>query len=300
MQTHPISGRFVGWFYPVLITISLSACQTPPPKATQDFVAAANALAQAESDYFDQIQAASDASHMLLAGAIYVGHGGDFNSIRQELNRRDDFSKAKKLRLAVLSQLQNYAQQLEAITTAAGGSWVADDAKATTTDVTKLLGDLKAAKITSQQAGIVQTAVNDLAQAIINNMTARELQKLSQEASKPIADIADFIAKDNGLIEETNFAPGLSADQETALMSMLNFVYTDRSVNAAQRYAVLMEWKDWKPALVTKGADIASALKKLQQANDALAADQEASANVLAGQAFQFAEQALGVSTPGK
>src|SRR5271170_6630831 len=89
LGTSPISGRFVGWFYPVLITISLSACQTPPTKATQDFVAAANALAQAESDYFDQIQAASDASHMLLAGAIYVGHGGDFNSIRQELNRRD-------------------------------------------------------------------------------------------------------------------------------------------------------------------------------------------------------------------
>jgi hypothetical protein len=112
MQTRPVSSRFVDWFYPVLIMISLSACQTPPTKATQDFAAAANALAQPESDYFDQIQAASDASHMLLAGAIYVGHGGDFDSVRQELTRRDDFSKAKKLRLAVLSQLQNYAQQI--------------------------------------------------------------------------------------------------------------------------------------------------------------------------------------------
>ena len=42
---------------------SLSSLTSP----SQDFVAAANALAQAESDYFDEIQTASDAAYRLQA-----------------------------------------------------------------------------------------------------------------------------------------------------------------------------------------------------------------------------------------
>jgi hypothetical protein len=79
----------------MLIGLAISGCQTAPTGAANDFVTAANALAQAESAYFDQIQAASDDSHVLIASAVYVRHVGPFSSIAGELTKRDDFSKAK-------------------------------------------------------------------------------------------------------------------------------------------------------------------------------------------------------------
>jgi hypothetical protein len=272
----------------------------PPTGAAQNFVSAANALAQAESDYFDQIQAASDESHLLLAGAIYVGRGGNFKSISAELLKRDDFSKAKQLRMALMTQLQNYAQQVQAITTTSSGTWVSDDAKSAVTDVTKLLSDASAAKISTAESGIIQTAVTDIAQAIINSMTTKELATLSQEADKPIAELASFISQDNINIEQNNFATGLAGDQNTAMMAILNFIYTDKGVNAAERYSALTQWMAWKPVLVTKATDIAAALKKLQQANDALAAKQEISAGSLASEAFQLAQQAFQAAKPSK
>lgn len=161
------------WWPMMLLLLLVTGCQSVPTSQVQDFVSATNALAQAESNYFDQLQAASDQSHVLIASAIYVAHGQDFPTIATELTKRDDFSKAKALRMAAMAQLQNYAQQLSAITTAATGTWIADDANSTSTEVTKLLTDQKAAKVTQQQAGLIQTGVNKLAAAIISPDYAR-------------------------------------------------------------------------------------------------------------------------------
>ncbi len=78
-----------------VLLLGLAACQTVPAGPVQDFVAASDALVQAESAYFDELQAASDSSHGLLAGAIYVGHGAAFADIAPELAKRDDFSQAR-------------------------------------------------------------------------------------------------------------------------------------------------------------------------------------------------------------
>jgi len=246
----------------LLFAATVTGCQTPSLKAGQDFVAAANALAQAESDYFDPVQVASDASHLLIAGANYVARNGAFANVASGLSKKDDFSKAKALRMAVMAQLQNYAQQVAAIMTEAGGTWVADDAKAVTSNVDTLLTDIGAVKISQQQAGLIQTAVTNLAQAIVNNMAADELQSLAKQARRPIADIAVFIAQDHANIEADNFASGLALDQTTSMMNMLHAIYEDKSVHSAERFAALMEWRDWKPALVTKGSDIDAATEE--------------------------------------
>ena len=96
-----------------LLTAALFAegCQSTSGimQPSKDFVAATGALAQAESDYFDQIQSASDAVHRLDGGSDFVSHNGDFASIYKRMQNRDDFSRAKAIRMAVMRQLQNYS-----------------------------------------------------------------------------------------------------------------------------------------------------------------------------------------------
>jgi len=284
----------------VLLAVVTVGCQSIPTGPAQNFVAASNSLAQAESDYFDQLQAASDESHVLLAGAIYVQGGPKFSTIAPELTKRDDFSKAKAVRMAVMAQLQNYAQQIAAITAAATGTWIADDAKSVTTNLTALLKDQRAAKVTSQQAGLIQVAVEQLASAIVSSVTARNLQSLAEQARTPISDIATMVTQDNANIESDNFAPGLISDQQTAMIAILNAIYADPRVNSSQRFAAVMAWHGWKPSLVNKGSDISSALANLVTANDALAAGQPFSAGELASQAAAVAEQALATSSGAK
>lgn len=288
------------WWPMMLLLLLVTGCQSVPTSQVQDFVSATNALAQAESNYFDQLQAASDQSHVLIASAIYVAHGQDFPTIATELTKRDDFSKAKALRMAAMAQLQNYTQQLSAITTAATGTWIADDANSTSTEVTKLLTDQKAAKVTQQQAGLIQTGVNKLAAAIISSITARNIQSLAKEAQKPISDIATMVSQDNTNIEADNFESGLVEDQQQAMLNVLHILYDDRSVSAVQRFFAIRTWQGWKPSLVTEGKDISDAMAKLVKANDALAAKQPISANAFLQQTIASAEHAIGLSTGTK
>lgn len=288
------------WWPMMLLLLLVTGCQSVPTSQVQDFVSATNALAQAESNYFDQLQAASDQSHVLIASAIYVAHSQDFPTIATELTKRDDFSKAKALRMAAMAQLQNYTKQLSAITTAETGTWIADDANSTSTEVTKLLTDQKAAKVTQQQAGLIQTGVNKLAAAIISSITARNIQSLAKEAQKPISDIATMVSQDNTNIEADNFESGLVEDQQQAMLNVLHILYDDRSVSAVQRFSAIMTWQGWKPSLVTEGKDISDAMAKLVKANDALAAKRPISANAFLQQTIASAEHAIGLSTGTK
>jgi len=287
----------------VALLLALAGCQTAPSAApAQNFVAAANALTQAESDYFDQIQAASNASHLALAGTAYVAHVGSFDDIKTKLAAHDDFSHAKAVRLAVMTQLQNYAKEVDAITAAAGGSWIADDVKSvnnTTKNIPDLLEKATGSKIPVNH-GAVQTAVTDLGNVIVNNVTATELQGLAKNAHDPIAAIANMIAQDNDYIETQHFASGLGKIQNDDMMAMLSNAYTDPNAGPAARFSVFMTWQDWHPVLVTKGKDVADAMTALTNANDALAAGQTLSAADFAKQAFESAQGATATPTPAK
>jgi hypothetical protein len=276
---------------------SLSSLISP----SQDFVAAANAIAKAESDYFDEIQAASDSSYRLQAAETYVAHSSTFQVFVGELNKHDDFSKAKALRLTAMHQLQNYAQQISSITTGGNGTWVADDAKAATSNIDKLVtdaGDKAAAQLFTSHAGLIETAVTDLGRAIINHQSAKELQALAQEVKEPIAQIADMVKQDNVNIEADNFTNSLKADQTQAIHDILHFIYEDQKVNAFERFNALQITVNWKPSLVTKGHAIQSALEKLQAANDAMAKKEDTSVRSLAQEAYSLAKQATETSVP--
>jgi hypothetical protein len=276
---------------------SLSSLTSP----SQDFVAAANALAQAESDYFDEIQTASDAAYRLQAAETYVAHSSTFQAFAEELKKHDDFSKAKALRLIAMRQLQNYGQQILAITTGGSATWIADDAKSATTNIGTLIkdaGDKAEAQLLTSHAGVIETAVTDLGRAIINHQSAKELQALAQEVKEPIAQIADMVKQDNDNIEADNFTNSLKADQTQAIHDILHFIYEDPKVNAFERFNALQITVNWKPSLVTKGQAIQSALQKLQAANDAMAKKENASLRSLAQEAYSLAKQATETSAP--
>lgn len=285
--------------------VILTGCQNTSgvTDPSQEFVAAANALAQAESDYFDEIQTASDASYRLQAAEDYVGHNGSFTTFASDLSKHDDFSKAKKLRVAAMTQLQNYAQQIAAITSGTNASWISDDAKTTTTSVSTLLndvGDKGGSQLLTSHAGLIQSAVAHLGQAIISNKSAKELKILATEAKDPISKIAYMVKEDNENIEADKFAESLKADQTVALHNILHFIYEDKNVNSFERFSALQITANWKPSLVTKGEAIQSALKKLQAANDALARKDNISLGALAQQAHNFAQKALNIPSPVK
>jgi len=287
----------------LLVAAALAACQSISSLSgpSQDFAAAANALAQAESDYFDEIQAASDAAYRLQAAESYVGHNGTFAHFAAELGKRDDFSKAKALRMAAMQQLQNYAQQIQAITTGASATWIADDAKSATTNISTLVkdaGDNAAAQLLTKQSGVIETAVTDLGRAIINYESAKELQTLAQDARAPIAQITEMVRQDNANIEADNFTASLSADQAQAVKDILHSIYDDPKVNAAERLSALRGAANWKQSLVTKGQAIQGALAKLQAANEAIAKKEDTSLGALARRAYTLAQQAISTPSP--
>jgi hypothetical protein len=283
------------------IVLASCASMSSLTRPSQGFVTAANALAQAETDYFDQIQAASDAGYRMQAAEDYVGHNGTFAKVSKELSKHDDFSKAKALRVAAMAQLQNYAQQIAAITSDVSASWIADDAKTTATNVSTLLkeaGDNAASQLLTSHAGTIQTAVTKLGQAIVGNESAKEVQTLAQEAKDPIAQIAEMVKEDNANIEKDQFKGGLQTDQAQALRDILHYIYSDPNVNSFERFNAIQITATWKRTLITKGQAIQSALERLQAANNALAMKEDTSAGSLVQQAYTYAKQALSAPAP--
>lgn len=278
----------------VSVSLGCAGCATIPSMSSvsgqsQNFVSAAKALTQAESDYFDEIQAASDAAHQLRATVLYVQHNGSFVNFKNELQKKDDFNKAKQARLAVMKQLQNYAQVIAAIMSGANATWIASDASSLMADSNKILADAGAQQLSTKQAGMVTTVVTKLGQAVISAVSAKEIQALAQQAKGPIKSIANMVNEDEQNIEKDMFAPDLGVHQTNDLLEILKIIYNDKQVNSAQRFAAVQTIANWKPAIITKGQAIEAALAKLESANDALAKKQKQSAMSLAKQAYALA-----------
>jgi hypothetical protein len=272
----------------------LGGCQTSASLAqsSTDFVDAANALATAESSYFDEIQAASDAGHQLRAIADYTGRNGSFATIRAEFAARDDFGPAKAARMKVMDQLKAYAAEITAIQSGSSATWIADDAKATTASLNKDAPAVGAKALSAADLGIVQTIVTDLGQAIVSNASAGQLQDLARKSAAPLAQIHKMVDQDNANIEADTFASKLVSDQTDALWDALHLIYDDRGSGAAERFRAAMSVLNAKPALITQGKAIAEAVGKLEKANDALAKAPDQSAFALARQAFVLAQNA--------
>jgi hypothetical protein len=224
-----------------------------------------------------------------------VAHNGSFADVAKEFAKQTDFSAGKALRVKAMSQLQNYSREIAAISAGASGSWIADDAKTTTTDVQAVVQDAgasAASKLLTANAGTVQSAVSKLGEAIVGAEAAKDLQKLAQDASAPLAEIANMIQQDEMNIETDQFAAGLKTDQTQALHDILHSIYDDSHVNAFDRWQALQTVANWKPSLITKGQAIKAALQELQAANDAMAKKEKVSLGSFAQALYADAKQA--------
>lgn len=268
----------------------------PVLKSGQDFVSAANALVQAESDYFNEIQTASDSGYQLRAIRDCVAKKKSWDLIAKELKQKDDFSTAKNLRLNVMKQLQNYAEVINSILSGADASWISGDAQNLINDTGNLIQDFKGAQLTAAQNGIIRNVVTILGEAVVRAAVARELHVLAKQAQEPIQSIVDMVESDSRIIEDSRFASGLGADQTFYLVEILHDIYNDKQTNASQRFAAARTIVNWKPSLVARGQAIKAAVSKLQTANEVLAKDQQISAIALARQAATIAAGATGMS----
>ena len=281
---------------------ALTACQSVGPleEPTQDFVAAANALAVAEADYFDQIQAASDAGHRLRAVATFTGgpDAGTFAAFRTEFLKRDDFSKAKAVRLNAIAQLQNYAQAVSEIQGGGQATWVADQTGAVIANANSLAQSGGLTGLDQEAAGLAQKIVATLGQAILDHASARKMQELAASAREPIGQLERMVAEDQKNLEDDKYVASLGTDQRDAMLNALHIIFDDRRVTAADRFGVALEAADRKPLLVTKARAIHASMAKLKAANEAMAQGQKLTAKALFKQAEDLAD--LAASAGGK
>jgi predicted small lipoprotein YifL len=274
---------------------ALAACQSVGPleEPTRDFVAAANALAVAEADYFDQIQAASDAGHRLravstfAAGPAAAAPGVDartFAGFKTEFLKRDDFSKAKAVRLNAIAQLQNYAQAVSEIQGGGQATWVSEQTGAVIANANGLAQTAGLSGLDQKAAGLAQKIVATLGQAILDHASAKKLQELAVAAREPIGQLEQMVAEDQANLENNSYVASLGTDQRDEMLNALHVVFDDPRVNAAERFGVAL--------VVTKARAIHASMAKLKAANEAMAEGQKLTAKALFRQAEDLADLA--------
>ncbi|HEU5047170.1 MAG TPA: hypothetical protein VFT64_04925 [Rickettsiales bacterium] len=281
----------------ISMALLLSSCHTTSSQQVpaQDFVIAASALLQAESGYMDEIQQASDASYRLGAAEQYVAHDGKWKEVAQSLKQHNDFSKAKELRVKMLESLVTYAQMVNVLACDGDTAWLEKNAQETTGTISDILQDSGAAHVSDSQKGAVESVIATFGHSIIDNAAAGKVHKLAEMGRQPIAGIRKMIEADDEAIEGSLFAAGLEKDQQSSRKNMLHSIYEDKSVNAAERLQAFTSVEAIETHAVTRRKDILSALKKLEAANDALAAGNNLSARALAQQAIAYADLAAQV-----
>ncbi len=274
------------------VSVLLSGCHTTSSiqSPAQNFVTASTALLQAESDYMDEIQQASDASYQLDAAERYVSHADEWKQIASTLKHHDNFSKAKALRVKVLEELVNYAQVLDTLSKDGDTSWLKQNTKDTTDTIAGILKDSNAAHVTDEQKGVIESVITTFGNSIIDNAAADKIQHLAEHAKQPIAGIRKMVEEDDSAIEKNLFSPGLEKDQESSRKNILHSIYEDKDVNTAQRLDAFLSVQNIRIATVTKRQNIIDALKKLEAANNALAAKNNIAASALAEQAITYAQ----------
>ena len=287
------------------IPLIFSGCgSTSLSQASQNLTTATNALAQTESDYFDEIQAASDSYVRLRATTEYIGKA-PFKDLADLITNRPDFSKAKKVRMTAIKYLQSYAGVINAIDGGADASWISTDVSKLNTGVDTIFKDVKAvnlsASLATPLAGGIKTAMTSLGAALVNAASTREINSLALEATGPINVIAQMVNEDAINMEGDKYVSGLNNHQTDELSNTLHIIYEDKTLKSIDRFNAVNTILDMqtKLKLVTKGNALTDAMTKITEANDALAKKDNLSASALAKEAYTILVTS-GINTSSK
>jgi len=232
----------------------------------QSLVDAADALAQAESDQYDQLQAASDAAHLLMAASLYIEGGEHYAEIGQELERRFDFTEAKTVRMMVIAQIQYYARQLAALNSGIVTRITADDPNANPAHLWTMLGNPGSTHLTHQQADVIKNSVADLTSIVSSPARGTDIHSLAANAKDPLQVLVEVILEDRSI----NYLSVLQDDKRAALQNILHLIYNDHTVNSSERLATIMMWRSLTPSASTKADIVRDDALTLLKTNDAI------------------------------
>ncbi len=287
---------------PGLLILGLAGCASLGNDVQQSntLVTAVTALTQAESDLYDQIIAVSAARQRMAFERAFVtkDRSVDDTATLYTATPPGGYEKAKAIRLELLSQLGNYAQQINAIATSASTAWPASEASTTAADTGKLVTTLFGGTV-PPYVNTATGVINDIATAIMTAKSASEIQTLAAAVEPAIENIQTIITNDNDIIN-IGIVQGLIPAQVIDEREIVKSLYAEPGDPLA-RLHLAQSLSTTLPApttLLNKQQLVNDAIKKIVGANQALAAKKNQSALDLINEAVVTANQAILVGKP--
>ena len=276
--------------------VGLSGCVTDglgaAPPSSPNMSSAVTALTLAESNLYDQIIAVSAARQRSTFARAFVlkdRAAADIPGL-YSASPPGGYVKAKAIRLKVLGQLGNYAQQVDAIASSGPTAWPSAEANTAVTATGKLATDLFGAAPPSDVT-VAVNIVNGLATDIVAAQSATEVQKLASDAEKKIETIQTMIANDNDWLGAD--AQALASGQQQNEAAILGALYAEPGT-ARERLQLTQALPTYLPASISianQQQAVSDAMAKLVGANQALAAKKPQTALELINEAMAIANQ---------
>jgi hypothetical protein len=254
-------------------------------------VTAVTALTQAESDLYDQIIAVSAARQRIAFERAFVTKDREASATAALYlaTPPEGYEKAKAIRLQLLEQLGNYAQQINAIATSASTGWPASQATATVTDTGKLVTTLFGGSVPGYVTKTTDV-INALGTSIVASKSASEIQTLAASAEPIIENVQTIITGDSDLIN-IGIVNGLIPAQQIDEREIVVRLYAEPGGPLA-RLKLAQSLSTTLPPLTTllnRQQLVNDAIKKIVGANQALAMKQNKSA-------LQLIDEAVGIA----
>jgi hypothetical protein len=288
----------------VACLFSLTGCASlgAAPQQSNTLVTAVTSLTQAESDLYDQLISVSRARQRMAFERAFVTkdlNSADATAAAYEKAPPEGYERAKALRLQVLVQLGNYAQQINAIATSASTAWPAAAANTTVTDTEKLVTTLYPGAKVSPEVDTAKSVINNIAAAVVNARSASEIQKLAGEAEPAIESIQTMIDNDNEIIV-SGIVQGLIPAQQIDGREIVKVLY-DQPGSPLARLQLVQTLGTLVPpptTLLNKQQLVTESIKKIVGANQALAIKKNQNALQLIDEAVAAANLATAAAPP--
>lgn len=288
----------------IISVLTLSGCASLGNDAQEssNLVTAVAALSQAESNLYDQIIAVSAEREKLAFERAFVTKDQSAEQTVALYGRSPpvDYSRAKTIRLQLISQLSNYAQQVNAVSNAGETGWPASQATTTTNDtanlVTTLYGSSPPAEVKK-----ATSVINLLAQDIVAAQAASDITRLATAAQPAIVVVQQIILDDNNLINVgivQGLIPAETIDQGEIVRTLYN-----EAGSAQERLKLAQSLAGELPQITTllnTQQAVSTAMTNIVGANQALATGKNQTAMELITQATAIAKAASTQSSSAK
>ena len=288
-------------FFAVLFLMGFSGCASlgNSPQQSATLATAVNTLMQAETDLYDgiiAISAGTTQKEFLAAFVVTTLSDAEGTAALYIKTPPGDYDKAKSIRIQLLNQLANYAQQINALASSGATAWPASQAGATANDTANLITSLYGGSVPSQIQPSVDL-VNQIATIMVASKSAAEIQTLAKAAEPAISQIQTVIKNDDDIIN-IGINKGLIPNQQANEQLIVKALY-NQAGSASDRLNLALSLPSTLPVITTlanKQQLINSAMKAIVAANASLAEGNNETALDLTNQAIVLAKSAIAIS----